>query len=995
MTILKRSLLGLSIAVALSACGGGGGGSNGEGGSPTPEPVPPTPVVTKTVTGFLSGYAQDTTVRLLAEGKVLLSSTAQTNPGESQPRYQFDVDSELVDEDVSLTLEVVTNYVPKPTDPENIPETKNSTLGTPSDTSNSATTPEYISLFKTEIGTRAELFAFDLNQDGIVEGKEFKSLYLSGTSSVLTALSIETDNNLNETVSRIGREKFLALSAWVHAWTASNEDGNALVDLHKEHANHISHASIRALSLQIDQLIADSGNKSNVPPAADTSNSNDGATKSTVTPSEPDTPTPMTANEAVLAFVAERFTDEALITAINAQLTKQTELLANVPYTDVLRELIDSTYSQRSLTLQGEILESIANGAQRPQITIQIGNFKNDPKKVDYYDKVDRPKRPVDLAVRSQNKTAETFYPQGNDFTATITLRDTADTFESCSPTGMEVRGDYDSFKQWDNMQDLLTAIVYDPNTGTEMRSFLGAFCEIATLDSNKDGVVDSDEMPALKMTLEQAAHAILAERSGLVHHGGKQYATPTSQAAIAQLYNKHPLDQVEFMMTIIAMQIAGADSRTGIVPDSADDFFKTAATLLDLDYSADNRMYGNPRGNEVPAITVLLNMLQRIEDVSFGLRDNDMTMTQLLAETTREISQLSQFESDKDIGDAIIQKIYNNGAWLPSAPVEGLDSTCQQVMKTDQLRGIGLRGQGEGWMTVGWSPNKNSSEYTLHWDTKPFTKPEDAAYSTTTQKTVVTIDQLEKYTEYHFMISHTGTPSAPFSFRHGDAGLKNARVVDFDDSCNQALGYAHNSDVNGYRSLNLLKIDEQGAPLERQDLHYQAAPFACVTETQQGRTWAIPNAVQEDGDIVPHFYGAENRYIKGNDITVEDNDFNGFCVDDSGNRLKTDLANQCNTERLVERVNAANYCGINNWRLPNMMELRNIMLTNGETLDDNFFPDMETNREFWFEWTNPYKNEFGYVQQFINSQQWGKLTPRTTPKNVVLVSDGLNLKQQ
>lgn len=412
-----------------------------------------------------------------------------------------------------------------------------------------------------------------------------------------------------------------------------------------------------------------------------------------------------------------------------------------VEQSNVLREVLDNSYPTRTLVLKGETV----SGMKNPQISLQIGSYPNDPLASSHYDNPLKPKRPLLLPITPAGavKSSTAIEGANRQFELRLTLRDTANGFDACQPTGNEVYVYYDknedltkpSAHPTDNMQDLLTVIAYDPASGVEMRSYLGAFCELASadIDKNQDGIVTADEFPRLKISFENNAHALLAERSGLMHHGGGQYAKPVKQTAIDTLFAKHTPEMLQLMSSIVAMQMASVHNNKLPAIDNASDFFRTAAQLLDLDYNAQYRMYS--KSNLLPEPFQVIQLLKNISDVAHHMEDTDTTINNLLKWSAQAFSNLSQFPADTKMASELNTAMDSNTSWLPTEPINGLESICSTEFAQDQIRGIAVRGRGDDWLTLEWQPQGNSG-YTLHWDTKPFTNLSEAANQTTAEKT-------------------------------------------------------------------------------------------------------------------------------------------------------------------------------------------------------------------------------------------------------------------
>ncbi|EHZ7121616.1 DUF1566 domain-containing protein [Vibrio vulnificus] len=962
MRLFAKSLVASTIAGLLTACGGGDGG-----GSAT-NPATSTKV---TLTGFvtpsqatpLNSHETTTTeVRLLAGEEIVARSTAKRHAGEHQPRYLLEVDPAKLSDALPLTIEAVSVVYPL----ESANQDRTSSTAT---TNTEKTAIREVLLYRNAIGAKKPLLASDKNGDSFITHDEWLPLTFSQTNSLFVALDPSGERSALELMNEHGREKIMAIAALLHTISDpfDSEKQVALSSLEMEKASLIDallkHETIAAPLTEGARWI-----------------------------------------DAVSSVYEQMAQNQAIVLADGWQKRiedKWIEMHA-VEQSNVLREVLDNSYPTRTLVLKGETV----SGMKNPQISLQIGSYPNDPLASSHYDNPLKPKRPLLLPITPAGavKSSTAIEGANRQFELRLTLRDTANGFDACQPTGNEVYVYYDknedltkpSAHPTDNMQDLLTVIAYDPASGVEMRSYLGAFCELASadIDKNQDGIVTADEFPRLKISFENNAHALLAERSGLMHHGGGQYAKPVKQTAIDTLFAKHTPEMLQLMSSIVAMQMASVHNNKLPAIDNASDFFRTAAQLLDLDYNAQYRMYS--KSNLLPEPFQVIQLLKNISDVAHHMEDTDTSINNLLKWSAQAFSNLSQFPADTKMASELNTAMDSNTSWLPTEPINGLESICSTEFAQDQIRGIAVRGRGDDWLTLEWQPQGNSG-YTLHWDTKPFTNLSEAANQTVAEENIITLTGLTKFTRYYFQIAHKGTPSAQFNVRIGDAGLTNSHRFDSDFGCDSMSGYARNSNADGYQSLSFLKIDAQGERLARQDLPYIATPHSCTVESKTGRTWAVPNSEMEEGDRIRHWYGIDNRYLHGDNLAVSDDQYNGFCVALNGDVYSQDKARQCTVNQLVQRANESKLCGISEWRLPTYEETLNILTLKGKpqlNFDDDYFPNLDGNM-LWMKQENP------DVQTHANllfATSWNvrtRLGERKSPHQVILVSNGLKVDQE
>ncbi|EHV9587243.1 DUF1566 domain-containing protein [Vibrio vulnificus] len=962
MRLFAKSLVASTIAGLLTACGGGDGG--GSATSPaTSTKVTLTGFVTPSQATPLNSHETTTTeVRLLAGEEIVARSTAKRHAGEHQPRYLLEVDPAKLSDALPLTIEAVSVVYPL----ESANQDRTSSTAT---TNTEKTAIREVLLYRNAIGAKKPLLAADKNGDSFITHDEWLPLTFSQTNSLFVALDPSGERSALELMNEHGREKIMAIAALLHTISDpfDSEKQVALSSLEMEKASLIDallkHETIAAPLTEGARWI-----------------------------------------DAVSSVYEQMAQNQAIVLADGWQKRiedKWIEMHA-VEQSNVLREVLDNSYPTRTLVLKGETV----SGMKNPQISLQIGSYPNDPLASSHYDNPLKPKRPLLLPITPAGAVKSSTVIEGanRQFELRLTLRDTANGFDACQPTGNEVYVYYDknedltkpSAHPTDNMQDLLTVIAYDPASGVEMRSYLGAFCELASadIDKNQDGIVTADEFPRLKISFENNAHALLAERSGLMHHGGGQYAKPVKQTAIDTLFAKHTPEMLQLMSSIVAMQMASAHNNKLPAIDNASDFFRTAAQLLDLDYNAQYRMYS--KSNLLPEPFQVIQLLKNISDVAHHMEDSDTTINNLLKWSAQAFSNLSQFPADTKMASELNTAMDSNTSWLPTEPINGLESICSTEFAQDQIRGIAVRGRGDDWLTLEWQPQGNSG-YTLHWDTKPFTNLSEAANQTTAEKNITTLTGLTKFTRYYFQIAHKGTPSAQFNVRIGDAGLTNSHRFDSDFGCDPMSGYARNSNADGYQSLSFLKIDAQGERLARQDLPYIATPHSCTVESKTGRTWAVPNSEMEEGDRIRHWYGIDNRYLHGDNLAVSDDQYNGFCVALNGDVYSQDKAHQCTVNQLVQRANESKLCGISEWRLPTYEETLNILTLKGKpqlNFDDDYFPSIDGNL-LWMSEHNPALTGYANLLRTTSIAVRTQISQINTPHQVMLVSDGLKVDQE
>lgn len=443
MRLFAKSLVASTIAGLLTACGGGDGG--GSATSPaTSTKVTLTGFVTPSQATPLNSHETTTTeVRLLAGEEIVARSTAKRHAGEHQPRYLLEVDPAKLSDALPLTIEAVSVVYPL----ESANQDRTSSTAT---TNTEKTAIREVLLYRNAIGAKKPLLAADKNGDSFITHDEWLPLTFSQTNSLFVALDPRGERSALELMDEHGREKIMAIAALLHTISDpfDSEKQVALSSLEMEKASLIDallkHETIAAPLTEGARWI-----------------------------------------DVVSSVYEQMAQNQAIVLADGWQKRiedKWIEMHA-VEQSNVLREVLDNSYPTRTLVLKGETV----SGMKNPQISLQIGSYPNDPLASSHYDNPLKPKRPLLLPITPAGavKSSTSIEGANRQFELRLTLRDTANGFDACQPTGNEVYVYYDknedltkpSAHPTDNMQDLLTVIAYDPASGVEMRSYLGAFC--------------------------------------------------------------------------------------------------------------------------------------------------------------------------------------------------------------------------------------------------------------------------------------------------------------------------------------------------------------------------------------------------------------------------------------------------------------------------------------------------------------------------------------
>jgi hypothetical protein len=183
----------------------------------------------------------------------------------------------------------------------------------------------------------------------------------------------------------------------------------------------------------------------------------------------------------------------------------------------------------------------------------------------------------------------------------------------------------------------------------------------------------------------------------------------------------------------------------------------------------------------------------------------------------------------------------------------------------------------------------------------------------------------------YAYRVYHSTSPDidvdTPFHTSYGTSyrfsDLNQSTSYYFAVSALTDAGELAMSDVVSGSIDNYTKLDENGMPLADQSLTYAEQPWRCVQDNKTGLIWEVKT---DDGGI----HDNENTYINTAYYPHFSTSNIGLCDDPSGDR--------CNTQTLVDEVNAEALCGYTDWRMPTLDEMQ--ALVKGGTENDTFNPD-------------------------------------------------------
>ncbi|PKG40157.1 Lcl domain-containing protein [Psychromonas sp. Urea-02u-13] len=616
-------------------------------------------------------------------------------------------------------------------------------------------------------------------------------------------------------------------------------------------------------------------------------------------------------------------------------------VLENSDYESPLKALLLTLNNEKKLTIKGNFPAVFTNA----KVSVLLGVKPTVTEKDSYYN-ADFPPRIIEAVLLDNNNRRHLKIDVAGKSTyqLTIPLFDDAGSFESCQPGSK----DGSSFLTNDNMQDTLTLVVEDPVTGAQVRSVLGSFCEIAQLDNNADGIVDSDEHAPLNAGYMSTAQAVLLLKTNLVSYGSMYELTPLTLLELKEQSAALPREATEFLAGLTALQAQGHLFGQDVDLIEGVDFHQTLLSTIGINMKAKYGMISN--NNQVPELLKLYEKLSENSGLGAVMRENH----------DKNVSHVVQASIDL-INDSQVDNPFftdNNqaGNWLTVYPNSHLSPVCMKEVLNDQVIGLGLLGQGideQGmhWVTVGWSAQSKANSYTVAWATEAFNNINSASASIDISETQATITGLTKWQAYQIRVqSDSGSISAPLSYKPGQKFVADTRVTsgtgdatrgrDVNSNCDPLSGLATNSDRDGIKGARYLKLDNSGAPISRQDLSHKLLEFSCVSDLNSGLVWETKKKVTEEHPFSLH---DDQSYFAQQPFNISEpvSPFNGSCYNPETDEFSSD-AQVCHSENQVKWVNESQLCGLTNWRLPTMEELYSLVdhrVENKINWDTRYFP--------------------------------------------------------
>lgn len=149
------------------------------------------------------------------------------------------------------------------------------------------------------------------------------------------------------------------------------------------------------------------------------------------------------------------------------------------------------------------------------------------------------------------------------------------------------------------------------------------------------------------------------------------------------------------------------------------------------------------------------------------------------------------------------------------------------------------------------------------------------------------------------------------------------------------------NKQGGGTNGLDLTKLDANGGLLARQYAPWNSAanniPWHCVRDNHTGLVWETKSSTPGSFNHKDHLYQWHNP------VAATD----GGVAGDPGREMCGSAL--CDTAAYVTALNAARWCGSDQWRLPTVTELLSLVVTDnlGLAFDPEYFPDAQPSH-YW-----------------------------------------------
>ncbi len=345
--------------------------------------------------------------------------------------------------------------------------------------------------------------------------------------------------------------------------------------------------------------------------------------------------------------------------------------------------------------------------------------------------------------------------------------------------------------------------------------------------------------------------------------------------------------------------------------------------------------------------------------------------------------------------------------------PTEPEPVEPEEPVIIDAPSGLSLMEAGDQSLTIAWEDNSLASSYNVYYGPNSFESLNgnadnyalvDGAVMLTGQTSPLVISGLENDRPYFMAVTAVnsdgesllstevvGSAEAPRSeatLSLNDTGVSfsgvdlspygnsdTCAVTDTTQDCHEGLSAGSNNDQDGF---NFTKLDADGSVLAD-----DAGGWSCVRDETTGLVWEVKNATGSRTALNTFNWFSENALANAGFEGVE-NDDGGIC---SGYEAGSSDS-YCNTQAFSVRANQLQLCGLSNWRIPELDELRNIVHFGkaAPTILTSYFPNTQ-GQKYWTATPNVLFKDNAWVVDFNDGS--ASFLKKDTQAHIRLVSFG------
>ena len=150
---------------------------------------------------------------------------------------------------------------------------------------------------------------------------------------------------------------------------------------------------------------------------------------------------------------------------------------------------------------------------------------------------------------------------------------------------------------------------------------------------------------------------------------------------------------------------------------------------------------------------------------------------------------------------------------------------------------------------------------------------------------------------------------------------------------------------ADGRAGFSFTKLDGLGRPLADQSVSYDVQRWSCVRDETTGLVWEVKTSDTDIRDSNWTYSWYNSSGVADGGIGGRPN--GGACHD----------ASNCDTEKFLALLNAANFCGAGDWRMPMRGELLSIVdygAASAPFIETDYFPNTPAAAAYWTGSTAP-----------------------------------------